>query len=58
MVARFGVRPIVLAGRVPQLHPLIEQSMRERLPPASDLRLVHLQAHVVAARLAQKKVLS
>jgi N-acetylglucosamine kinase-like BadF-type ATPase len=58
MVARFGVRPIVLAGRVPQLHSLIEQSMRERLPPASDLRLVHLQAHVVAARLAQKKVLS
>jgi N-acetylglucosamine kinase-like BadF-type ATPase len=58
MVARFGVRPIVLAGRVPQLHSLIEQSRRERLPPASDLRLVHLQAHVVAARLAQKKVLS
>ncbi len=58
MVARFGVRPIVLAGRVPELHPLIEQSMRERLPPASDLRLVHLQAHVAAARLAQRKGLS
>ena len=58
MVARFGVRPIVLAGRVPQLHQLIEQSMRERLPPASDLRLVNLQAHVAAARLAQRKDLS
>ncbi|MEI7536916.1 MAG: BadF/BadG/BcrA/BcrD ATPase family protein [Comamonadaceae bacterium] len=58
MVARFGVRPIVLAGRVPELHPLIEQSMRERLPLASDLRLVHLQAHVAAARLAQRRILS
>jgi len=57
-VARFGVRPIVLAGRVPELHQLIEQSMREHLPPASDLQLVHLQAHVAAARMAQRKVLS
>ena len=58
MLARFGVRPIVLAGRVPELHPLIEQSMRGRLPLASDLRLVHLQAHVAAARLAQRRILS
>jgi hypothetical protein len=56
MVARFGVRPIVLAGRVPQLHPLIEQSMRERLPPECDLRLVNLQSHIAAACLALKKV--
>ena len=58
MVARFGVRPIVLAGRVPQLHPLIEQSMRERLPPECDLRLVNLQAHIAAARLVLKKGLT
>jgi N-acetylglucosamine kinase-like BadF-type ATPase len=58
MVARFGVRPIVLAGRVPQLHQLIEQSMRERLPPECDLRLVNLQAHIAAARLVLKKGLT
>ncbi|MEI6733586.1 MAG: BadF/BadG/BcrA/BcrD ATPase family protein [Comamonadaceae bacterium] len=56
MIARFGIRPVVLAGRVPQLHRLIEQSMRERLPPESDLRLVNLQAHIAAARLALKRV--
>jgi N-acetylglucosamine kinase-like BadF-type ATPase len=52
MLTRFGARPMALAGRVPQLHPSIEQSMRERLMPGSDLRRVHLQAHVAAARMA------
>lgn len=52
MVARFGTRPMVLAGRVAQLHPSIEQSMREHLVPGCDLRLVHLQTHIAAARMA------
>ncbi len=55
MIARFGIRPVVLAGRVPQLHRLIEQSMRQCLPPECDLRLVNLQAHIAAARLALKR---
>ena len=55
MVARFGDRPIVLAGRVPALHQLIEQSMRERLPSECDLRLMNLQSHIAAARLALKR---
>ena len=55
MVARFGDRPIVLAGRVPALHQLIEQSMRERLPSECDLRLTNLQSHIAAARLALKR---
>ncbi len=52
MLKRFGTRPIVLAGRVPQLHPLLEQSMRERLAPGCDLRRLHVQAHRAAARMA------
>lgn len=52
MLARFGKRPLVLAGRAPQLHPVIEQSMRECLLPGGDLRQVHLQAHIAAARMA------
>ena len=55
MVRRFGVRPMVLAGRVPELHRLIEISIREHLLPASDLRRVHLQAHLAAARMASRK---
>ncbi len=58
MLTRFGERPIVHAGRVPQLHRLIEQSMRERLSPQCDLRLVNLQSHVAAAHLARQKVLT
>lgn len=52
MLTRFGRRPMALAGRVPQLHPVIEQSMRQRLLPDGDLRQVHLQAHIAAARMA------
>ena len=52
MIARFGLRPLALAGRVPELHPSIEQSMRESLLPGTDLRRVNLQTHIAAARLA------
>ena len=52
LLSRFGTRPLALGGRVPQLHPLIELSMRERLPPDCDLRQVHVQAHIAAARMA------
>lgn len=52
MIARFGLRPLALAGRLPQLHPSIEQSMREGLLSGADLRRVQLQTHIAAARLA------
>ena len=55
MANRFGVRPMVLAGRVPALHPLIEASMREHLLPACELQRVNLQAHHAAARIACRK---
>lgn len=52
MLSRFGTRALALGGRVPLLHPLIELSMRERLPADCDLRQLDLQAHVAAARMA------
>lgn len=52
IAGRFGARPIALGGRVAQLHPSIEQSMRRRLAPDCELRRVQLQAHIAAARLA------
>lgn len=52
MLKRFGTRPMVLAGRVPQLHPVIEQSMRQSLASGADLRLELLQSHIAAARMA------
>lgn len=52
LLKRFGTRPIVLAGRVPQLHPLLEQSMRQRLAPGCDLRRLQVPAHIAAARMA------
>lgn len=52
MLGRFGRRPLALAGRAARLHPLIELSMRERLPSDCELRRPDLQAHVAAARMA------
>ena len=52
MLARFGRRPMVLAGRASQLHPVIEQSMRQSLASGADLRLELLQSHIAAARMA------
>ena len=52
LTRRFGTRPIVLAGRAVQLHPAIEQGMREALGPTVALRAVRLHAHKTAARLA------
>ena len=52
MMSRYGARPIALAGRVAQLHPVIEQSLRAALPPNTDLRVRISDAHVAAARIA------
>ena len=52
MISRFGSRPIALAGRVAQLHPMIEQAMRAALPPGIDLTVRVSAAHIAAARIA------
>ncbi|MDL2356612.1 MAG: BadF/BadG/BcrA/BcrD ATPase family protein [Pseudomonadota bacterium] len=50
--ARFGARPVVLAGRAAALHPLIAAAMRAALPPATVLTQTVGHAHYAAARLA------
>ena len=52
MTRRFGPRPVALAGRASELHPLIEQAMRAALAPDTTLTLTGSQAHFAAARLA------
>lgn len=54
LVRRFGARPVAVAGRVLQLHPAIEQSLRDALGAATSLRRVLLLAHETAARLAAR----
>jgi len=52
MQGRFGPRPLALAGRVFDLHPAIEASLRSALPPDITARRLTLPAHHAAARLA------
>jgi len=54
MINRFGVRPILLAGRAALLHRAIEDTMRAALPPAAQLKVRVSDAHVAAARIAAK----
>jgi len=49
---RFGPRPLALAGRVFDLHPAVEQSLRGALPADTAARRLLLPAHHAAARLA------
>lgn len=52
LVSRFGVRPVVLAGRAADLHPLIVETMRETLPAEVPLKRKTAQPHCAAARMA------
>jgi N-acetylglucosamine kinase-like BadF-type ATPase len=54
MSTRFGSRPMALAGRVAQLHPIIEQTMRAALPSGADLKIRTSDAHIAAARIAAR----
>ena len=54
LTGRFGPRPVVLAGRAAQLHPLVFASMRAALPDAASLRQSDVHPHYAAARLAAK----
>jgi N-acetylglucosamine kinase-like BadF-type ATPase len=57
MISRFGERPIALAGRVFQLHPVIEDSVRASLPANSRIEMRRSEAHVAAARIAARMTL-
>ena len=54
---RLGPQPVALAGRVWDLHPLIESSLRQQLPVGLDIQRLHTPAHHAAARLAATMVL-
>lgn len=54
LVTRFGVRPVALSGRAADLHPLLEQAMRDTLAPNVPLQRHTVQAHYSAARLAAR----
>ncbi|WP_230419114.1 N-acetylglucosamine kinase [Undibacterium griseum] len=56
MCRRFGDKPMVLSGRVQELHPLIADSLRQHLPPHISLRRSVCQAHFSAARLAARQL--
>jgi N-acetylglucosamine kinase-like BadF-type ATPase len=52
LAARFGPRPVVLAGRAAALHPVIAGAMRAALPPDTPLTQTAGHAHHAAARIA------
>ena len=54
LIARFGPRPVALAGRAAELHPAIAAAMRAALPPGTDLTQTTTRAHHAAARLAAR----
>jgi glucosamine kinase len=56
LTTRFGQRPVVLAGRASNLHPIIVESMRAALPPGMQLTQAVGHAHYAAARIAAKDV--
>jgi len=52
LIARFGPRPVALAGRAAELHPVIIATMRAALPASVSLSQTGLRSHHAAARLA------
>jgi glucosamine kinase len=55
MLARHGALPVALAGRVLDLHPAIEASLRSALPAGTPTHRLTLPAHHAAAVIAAKK---
>ena len=51
---RFGTKPLALAGRVRELHPMISDSLRMHLPAETSLHITANTAHYAAAQLALK----
>jgi N-acetylglucosamine kinase-like BadF-type ATPase len=52
LISRFGPRPVALAGRAPELHPMIVDAMRAALPSGTVLAQTGSAAHYAAARLS------
>jgi N-acetylglucosamine kinase-like BadF-type ATPase len=58
LIARFGPRPVAVAGRAITLHPIIEAAMRRALPPATRFDVRVSEAHHAAARIAARKAVA
>jgi len=54
LTRRYGARPVTLAGRAAELHPLIFNAMRAALPDAISLTQTTAQPHHAAARIAAR----
>jgi N-acetylglucosamine kinase-like BadF-type ATPase len=54
LVGRFGPRPVALAGRVFQLHPVIQQACRAMVPEGIAMQVRQSQGHHAAARIAAR----
>ena len=54
LAQRHGAKPVLAAGRVLLLHPLVLDGLREALPPSLPVRSGQLQAHTTAAQLAHQ----
>ena len=54
LTARYGPRPVVLAGRAAQLHPAIAVAMRAALPVSLMMEQKVARSHEAAAQLAAK----
>ena len=54
LVGRFGERPLALAGRVFQLHPVVEQACRAAVPGQPPLQVRVSRGHHAAARIAAR----
>ena len=56
MIARYGVRPVVIAGRAALMHPLTRQAARARIVERVTVDWRMLEAHVAAAKCAVEKL--
>lgn len=54
LTARYGPRPVVLAGRAAQLHPAIATAMRAALPVSLQMEQKVARSHEAAAKLAAR----
>ncbi|WP_332862794.1 N-acetylglucosamine kinase [Janthinobacterium svalbardensis] len=54
LTARYGPRPVVLAGRAAQLHPVIATAMRAALPVSLQMEQKVARSHEAAAKLAAR----
>ena len=58
LARRHGARPVALGGRVFQLHPIIENSLRAALPGCAVHASAGLASHITAAKIAAKASLT